>query len=70
MIEQCMKNLRDKLNEVCRKNGEMQKCIAAESGVSARELRRIMTGRVKDVRLSTFFCVAKGIGVPVEELIK
>lgn len=70
MIEQYMKNLRDKLNEACRKNGEMQKCIAAESGVSARELRRIMTGRVKDIRLSTFIHVAKVIGTSAEELLR
>lgn len=70
MIEQCMKNLGDRLNEVCRKNGEMQKCIAAESGVSTRELRRIMSGRVKDIRLSTFIQVAKVIGASVEEMIK
>lgn len=70
MIEQYMKSLRDKLNDVCRNNGEMQKCIAAESGVSARELRRIMTGRVRDVRLSTFMEVAKTIGLIVEGLAK
>lgn len=70
MIEQYMKSLRDKLNEVCRKNGEMQKCIAAESGVSARELRRIMAGRVKDIRLSTFIHVTKVIGTSSEELLR
>lgn len=69
MIEQCMRNLGDRLNEVCRKNGEMQKCIAAKSGVSDRELRRIMSGRVKDIRLSTFVHVAKVIGASAEELI-
>lgn len=70
MIEQYMKSLRDKLNDVCRNNGEMQKCIAAESGVSDRELRRIMTGRVKDIRLSTFIHVAKVIDTSVEELLR
>lgn len=70
MIEQCMKNLGDRLNEVCRKNGEMQKYIAAKSGVSDRELRRIMSGRVKDIRLSTFIHVAKVIGASTEELIR
>lgn len=70
MIEQCMRNLGDRLNEVCRKNGEMQKCIAAKSGVSDRELRRIMSGRVKDIRLSTFVHVANVIGLPMDELDK
>lgn len=69
MINKYTKNLSDKLNEVCQKNGEKQKHIAEKSGVSTRELRRIMKGHVRDIRLSTFIQVAQAIGVSMEELI-
>lgn len=67
MIDKYTKNLSDKLNEACRKNGEKQNRIAEKSGVSTRELRRIMKGHVRDVRLSTFIQVAQAIGVSVED---
>lgn len=69
MIDKYTKNLSNKLNEACRKNGEKQNRIAEKSGVSTRELRRIMKGHVRDVRLSTFIQVAQAIGVSVEDLI-
>lgn len=69
MIDRYMKNLGDKLNEVCRKNGEKQNHISKKSGVSTRELRRIMTGQVRDIRLSTFMQVAQAIGLTMEDLV-
>lgn len=69
MIDRYTKNLSNKLNEICRKNGEKQNRIAKKSGVSTRELRRIMTGQVRDIRLSTFMQVAQAIGLTMEDLV-
>ena len=62
-MEQCMNNLRDKLNEVCRKNGEAQKRLSDKCGISTRELRRIMYGEVWDIRLSTFIRLSEELGI-------
>lgn len=70
MIDRYMNNFRGRLNEICWKNNAKQRRIAEKSGISTKELRRIMTGEVKDVRLSTFIQVAQAIGLTEEELVK